>query len=184
MLEEKSSHYDLIHDVLNAARGTPEALFKNNVAYLLGQGWTQTYTSVVDTADVVTVPLDSFAYLLDLTFDRVIGAYGITKEVGPSHRETAGMRHYSTNQSLRNHAGRLAPRTGHTASDIDVFMQLQKLPTGALQPMSMVAKANAGAFYFVGVVYAADDPSKPICLEQGLIKPDLPLKLAIRRMNM
>jgi hypothetical protein len=144
----------------------------------LSDMWCAAYISFCPEAEIVTVELDSFSYLFDLTTERNIAAYGVMRGKQARSRDRSRMAGFPKAEGKDYHRGHLIPHGGHGGTDINLFIQLGSVNVGPFRELEKRAVARPGSFYFVRLLYTTAS-QRPNFVEQGLLT-DAPAKLEVR----
>jgi hypothetical protein len=135
----------------------------------LSDAWCADYRRAFRDADIVSIPLDPFVYLFDLTGERALGAYGIMGGKVSAPRDRARMAGHPKAEGRDYHRGHLMPHSGGGGTDINLFSQLGSLNVGAFRELEKIAVASPGTFYFVRLLYDLTGSQRPASVEQGLL---------------
>jgi hypothetical protein len=142
--------------------------------------WSADYRRTFRDAEIVSIPLDPFVYLFDLTGERALGAYGIMGGTVSAPRDRARMAGHPKAEGRDYHRGHLMPHSGGGGTDINLFSQRGALNIGAFRELERRAVANPGTFYFVRLLYDLTGSQRPASVEQGVVLDSKALKIESR----
>jgi len=130
--------------------------------------WCAQYRRTFRDAEIVSIALDPFVYLFDLSGERVVAAYGIMGGKASEPRDRARMAGHPKAEGHDYHRGHLMPHSGGGGTDINLFSQLGTVNVGPFRELERLAVANPGSFYFVRLLYDLTGSQRPAWVEQGL----------------
>lgn len=143
----------------------------NELPDRLSDAWCADYHRAFRDAEIVSIPLDPFVYLFDLTGERALGAYGIMGGTVSAPRDRARMAGHPKAEGRDYHRGHLMPHSGGGGTDINLFSQLGSLNVGAFRELEKIAVGKPGTFYFVRLLYDLTGSQRPAAVEQGALLP-------------
>lgn len=154
------------------------AFVRHELSQRLSDMWCAAYLLFCPEAEIVTVELDSFSYLFDLTTERNVAAYGVMRGKQARSRDRSRMAGFPKAEGQDYHRGHLIPHGGHGGTDINLFIQLGSVNIGPFRELERQAVARCGSFYFVRLLYTTSS-QRPDLVEQGLLT-GTPAKLEVR----
>lgn len=171
-----------------------QAFFDEALPAELERCWIGAYRRLGGLPDIVEVKERGFSYLFDLTGERPIAAYGRIGEPAPEARDRSRLAGYPRASEGGYHKGHLIAHRLGGGLDINIIHQIGANNIGPFRRLEADAARNPGSFYFVRLIYAAasvsrdvqsplkspPDSQRPGWIEQGLILPQLPLRLTLR----
>jgi hypothetical protein len=138
----------------------------------LSELWGRDYAQRTQDAEIVSVTLEGFSYLFDLSAERCVAAYGVMSGRNNIARDHARMAGFPKAEGKDYHRGHMIPHSGKGGTDINLFIQLGAVNIGRFRELEKAAVANPGAFYFVRLAYDAENTrQRPDFVEQGLVQP-------------
>jgi hypothetical protein len=162
--------------VLNA---TPGALEKLAVPYLLDV-WQQEYASKNRAPDIVETTQDGSSFLFDISRQRLIAAWAISR--GPNHaaRDSSRMRGHPLAHGPEYHRGHAIPHSAGGPLDINLVPQRGSVNIGPFRVLEKEAVANPGSLYFTYWIYT-DQSQMPSFVEQGLLRGGFTPRIVVHR---
>lgn len=133
--------------------------------------WTTVYKEDFPQAEIVSIRVETFDYLFDLTAERNVAAYGIMVGKNTVIRDHARMAGHPKSEGKEYHRGHMIPHSGHGGTDINLFSQLGSVNVGHFRKLEKAAVANPGSLYFVRLIYDDATLQRPAFVEQGLLLP-------------
>jgi hypothetical protein len=151
--------------------GAGQPFGTQNLQRELSALWTDVYLEAFPNSEIVSVTLETFDYLFDLTAERNVAAYGIMVGRNTAARDHARMAGHPKAEGQDYHRGHMIPHSGHGGTDINLFSQLGSVNIGQFRQLERLAVANPGSFYFVRMIYDDAGSQRPAFVEQGLAVP-------------
>ena len=151
-----------------------EAIVTARLAPCLVEAWLNDYARVTGRYDVVEARDEGFSYLFDITAERLIAAWGLSKGKDKSPRSIIATRmkgHPLTNTvgGKRYHRGHVIPHTMGGRTDINLVPQLGAINSGPFQELERLAVATPGSLYFTYWTYPDSHTQRPSGVEQGCL---------------
>jgi hypothetical protein len=141
--------------------------------------WVDEYASYVGgSVDIVETEVNEFSYLFDITGERLIAAYGISRGKHTGKRDASRMAGHPLSAGSQYHRGHAIPHTLGGPTDINLVAQLGKVNIGAFRPLERRAVATQGSLYFTYWRYAGASQT-PIGVEQGLATPGVGIEVRV-----
>jgi hypothetical protein len=163
-----------------------EAVMNSRLAPSLVEIWLNDYGRVTREYDVVETRSEGFYYLFDISAERLIAAWGLSKGKDRSPRAIIATRmkgHPLTNTvgGKRYHRGHAVPHTMGGRTDINLVPQLGLINSGPFQDLERLAVATPGSLYFTYWCYPVSRTQRPSGVEQGcLIAGSIPKIIEFR----
>jgi hypothetical protein len=168
----------LQHLVLILDPRAPENAFTNIIVPYMVDVWLEDYARTAPTKYVVKTKASAFNYLFDISAERLIAAWGVSRGRHTEARDKARMAGHPNSAGPRYHRGHAIPHTLGGPTDINLVPQLGSVNVGPFRELEKRAVATPGALYFTYWIYAGAPsgrggyPSqKPTAVEQGLLIP-------------
>ena len=120
--------------------------------------------------DFVEVTESSFAYIFDMTDDRLVLASGLSRGAHAHLRDSNRMRGHPVRQGGEYHRGHSIAHQLGGGLDINLVDQRGNVNVGAFRRLEREAVATPGAFYFCNWIYGAGRSQTPGAVRQGLIR--------------
>ena len=151
-----------------------DAVVAARLAPCLVETWLNDYARVFKDYDVVETKDAGFSYLFDLSAQRLIAAWGLSKGKDQSPRSIIATRmkgHPLTNTvgGRRYHRGHAVPHTLGGRTDINLVPQLGVVNSGPFQELERLAAATPGSLYFSYWSYSDPLTQRPSGVEQGCL---------------
>jgi len=140
------------------------------VPYLL-KIWLEDYQRSTRNGEIVQTNVDSFDYLFDITHQRLIAAWGISRGRHGAARDKSRMAGHPLGAGEGYHRGHAIPHTLGGPTDINLVPQLGSVNIGPFRELERLAVATPGALYFSYWSYDHADSQKPVAVQQGLLRP-------------
>ena len=159
-----------------------DAVVTLRLAPCLIQTWLSDYGFVTPEYDVVETTDQGFSYLFDISAERLIAAWGLSKGKDVSPRAIIATRmkgHPLTNTvgGKRYHRGHALPHTMGGRTDINLVPQLGVINSGPFQELERLAVATPGSLYFTYWSYPDDHTQRPSGVEQACLIAGSPPKI-------
>ncbi|WP_028219253.1 DNA/RNA non-specific endonuclease [Paraburkholderia oxyphila] len=150
--------------------------FREEVGPLLVAMWAQDYASNAPRCELLETSDAGFSYLFDVTAERLVAAWGISRGKNQESRAVIAtrMKGHPLNNSGRYHRGHAIAHTLGGRTDINLVPQLGKINSGPFRALEAKAVSCPGALYFTYWRYSVGDGQVPIGVEQGLLCPGEP----------
>ena len=123
------------------------------------------YTQVVETSNT------GFSYLFDISQERLIVAWGISKGKSTEHRDKSRMRGHPLSAGKKYHRGHAIPHTLGGGTDINLVAQKGSVNIGAFRVLENRAVNTPGALYFTYWEYSNVNTQTPVRVQQGFLVP-------------
>jgi hypothetical protein len=167
-------YVDLTSTLKNLQPPLTEAVVTSTLAPCLVKAWLDDYGRVVSDYDVVETKDEGFSYLFDISAQRLIAAWGLSKGKDMSPRSIISTRmkgHPLTNTvgGKRYHRGHTIPHTLGGRTDINLVPQLGVINSGPFQELERLAVATPGSLYFTYWSYRDTCTQRPSGVEQGCL---------------
>ena len=151
-----------------------EAVVTSRLAPCLVETWLNDYGRVTGEYDVVETKDQGFFYLFDISAERLIAAWGLSKgkDVSPRAIIAARMRGHPLTTTVggkRYHRGHAVPHIMGGRTDINLVPQLGLINSGAFQELERLAVATPGSLYFTYWSYPDSRGQRPSGVEQGCL---------------
>lgn len=150
-----------------------EAVVASRLAPPLVEIWLSDYGRVASEYDVVEARDQGFSYLFDISAERLIAAWGLSKGQDTSPRAiiAARMRGHPLTivGAKRYHRGHAVPHTMGGRTDINLVPQLGVINSGPFQAIERLAVATPGSVYFTYWSYPDARTQRPSGVEQGCL---------------
>jgi len=151
-----------------------EAVVNSTLAPRLVEAWLNDYARSAGNYDIVETKSDGFSYLFDISAERLIAAWGLSKGKDASPRSIIATRmkgHPLTNMvgGKRYHRGHAIPHTMGGRTDINLVPQLGLINSGRFQELERLAVATPGSLYFTYWRYPDARTQRPSGVEQGCL---------------
>lgn len=122
--------------------------------------------------NIVKVTLNTgFSYLFDISQERLIAAWGISKGKSNEPRDKPRMKGYPMSEGKRYHRGHAIAHQLGGGTDINLLAQRGSINIGQFRVLENEAVKTPGAFYFTYWQYNKFDNQKPDWVQQGLLCP-------------
>jgi len=146
----------------------------SRLAPCLVEIWLNDYSRVASEYDVVETKDEGFSYLFDISAERLIAAWGVSKGKDASPRAIIATRmkgHPLTNiiGGKRYHRGHAVPHTMGGRTDINLVPQLGLINSGPFQELERLAVVTPGSLYFTYWSYPDSRTQRPSGVEQGCL---------------
>lgn len=139
------------------------------VPYLIGV-WLSDYSQKAFNTEIVETTASGFSYLFDISQQRLLAAWGISKGKNHEARPKGRMRdHPLGGDSKHYHRGHAIPHTLGGPTDINLVPQRGSVNIGAFRSLEIEAVATPGALYFTYWSYASAGGQRPNGVDQGII---------------
>ena len=148
-----------------------DEVFASRVVPYLTDVWLADYSRSVTASEIVETTTSDFSYLFDLTQERLIAAWGISRGRHGGARDKSRMAGHPLSAGPRYHRGHAIPHTLGGPTDINLVPQLGSVNVGPFRALEREAVRTPGALYFTYWEYARSADQKPIGVEQGLLVP-------------
>ncbi|WP_159730617.1 DNA/RNA non-specific endonuclease [Methylosinus sp. Ce-a6] len=150
---------------------------KDIVPYLIAI-WLDDYAQDFDASNIVETSSSEFSYLFDITAERLLAAWGVSRGRHGGARDASRMRGHPLSAGAHYHRGHAIPHTLGGPTDINLVPQAAKVNVGAFRPLERRAVASPGSFYFSYWSYRGAAPARaggpgqtPTGVDQGLLIP-------------
>jgi hypothetical protein len=127
--------------------------------------------------EIVETSSSNFSYLFDVSSERLVAAYGVSRGKHTGKRDSARMRGSPLGGPKGYHRGHAIPHTLGGPLDINLVPQKGEVNIGKFRTLEIQAVDTAGAFYFTYWKYAPNDSQRPIGVFQGLLIPGRPARV-------
>ncbi len=148
-----------------------EESFQADVIPYLTEIWINDYASSAHGCDIVEVTPDTYAYLFDITSERLIAAWGISHGRHGGARNKSRMAGHPLSAGSQYHRGHAVPHTLGGGTDINLVAQRGSVNIGPFRHLERQAVATPGALYFTYWIYSGMNSQTPTEVEQGLLIP-------------
>jgi DNA/RNA non-specific endonuclease len=145
--------------------------FSQTVIPYLVDVWLTDYTRTTSGGDIVQVDSEGFSYLFDVSQERLIAAWGISRGANKDPRDASRMRGHPQSHGPLYHRGHAIPHSLGGPTDINLVPQRGSVNIGPFRALEREAVRNPGALYYTYWIYAASTTQKPQSVEQGLLVP-------------
>jgi hypothetical protein len=168
-------NYDHLAAIVQGLRPPlTEAVVTSRLAPCLVETWLNDYGRLTREYDVVETKDQGFSYLFDISAERLIAAWGLSKGKDLSPRAIIAARmkgHPLTNTvgGKRYHRGHAVPHTMGGRTDINLVPQLGLINSGPFQELERLAVATPGSIYFTYWSYPDFRTQRPSGVEQGCL---------------
>ncbi|MBL8552219.1 MAG: hypothetical protein JNJ73_19680 [Hyphomonadaceae bacterium] len=129
-------------------------------------------------AELVALETYGFHYLFDLTAERLLGAWGVSRGPIRRARDAARMRGHPMSAGAGYHRGHAVAHHLGGGLDINLTPQRASVNIGRFRILERAAAAHPGALYFTHWIYARPRGVIAARVEQGVLFPDGRLRLA------
>jgi hypothetical protein len=148
----------------------------------LVDAWLSDYRRSWSCDDIIETSTDGFSYLFDVSNQRLIAAWGISRGRHAGARDKARMAGHPLSAGANYHRGHAIPHTLGGPTDINLVPQLGKINIGPFRRLEKEAVATPGALYFTYWIYADQSGQTPVSVEQGLLVPGTPPRI-VKQIN-
>ena len=137
--------------------------------------WIEDYQATSGEADLVETDTSGFSYLFDLTAERLLAAWGVSRGRNKATRDAARMAGYPKAGGDAYHRGHAISHGMGGGTDINLVPQLGSMNVGAFRQLERKAVTTPGAFYFTYWIYTGAAPVRhgpsqiPTQVDQGLL---------------
>ena len=142
----------------------------------LRESWISDYSGKHGASDLVEVTTSGFNYLFDITAERLICAWGISRGRNGKARDEARMRGHPLSAGPTYHRGHAIAHSLGGETDINLVPQLGSVNVGSFRTLEKEAVGTLGALYFTYWIYSVEakpeESQKPSSVEQGLLTRD------------
>jgi hypothetical protein len=132
-------------------------------------------------AEIVETSSSNFSYLFDISAQRLIAAYSVSKGKHTGKRDSTRMRGSPLGGPKGYHRGHAIPHTLGGPLDINLVPQKGEVNIGKFRLLEIKAVDTPGAFYFTYWKYPPNDSQRPIGVYQGLLIPGRPAQITEHR---
>jgi hypothetical protein len=155
----------------------PEDGFAGKVIPYLIDVWLADYAPAArHQPDIVETEASDFSYLFDISGERLIAAWGISKGRHAGRRDAYRMAGHPLSAGPHYHRGHAIPHTLGGPTDINLVPQLGRVNVGPFRPLEKRAVATPGSLYFTYWQYTGPAPGggrapaqTPTGVDQGLL---------------
>jgi hypothetical protein len=156
---------------LRSADGFDPLVWRRVTVYLVGE-WLDDYRG--GPMGIVEVNCRNFSYLFDITTERLLAAWGISRGKYREKRDKARMQGHPLSAGSLYHRGHAIAHTLGGATDINLVPQLGKINIGPFRRLEKEAVATPGSLYFTHWRYSSDTfaggaSQTPNGVDQGLL---------------
>src|SRR4051812_12796453 len=130
--------------------------------------------------EIVETSSSNFSYLFDVSSERLVAAYGVSRGKHTGKRDSARMRGSPLGGPKGYHRGHAIPHTLGGPLDINLVPQLGSVNVGEFRKLEIQAVATPGAFYFTYWKYPPSGSQRPTDVIQGLLVPGKPAQITRR----
>ena len=150
--------------------------FRDEVGPLLVALWAREYARGVPDCDLLETSDAGFSYLSDVTAERLVAAWGLSRGKHNESRKVIAtrMKGHPLANSGRYHRGHAIAHTLGGKTDINLVPQLGKINSGPFRALERKAVNHPGALYFTYWRYGRGVSQVPVSVEQGLLCPGAP----------
>jgi hypothetical protein len=163
--------------LLQMSAGPAEDGVWNDIIRWLVDMWASDYARTTAAREIVETTVERFSYLFDITDERLIAAWGISRGRQAGKRDAARMGGHPQSSGKEYHRGHAIAHTLGGGTDINLLPQLASVNTGAFRGLERKAVATPGALYFTYWTYGGSSSQKPIGVQQGLLVRGRPAQL-------
>jgi hypothetical protein len=132
-------------------------------------------------ADIVETSSSNFSYLFDVSTQRLVAAYGVSKGKHTGRRDSVRMRGSPLGGPKGYHRGHAIPHTLGGPLDINLVPQNGEVNVGKFRTLEIEAVNTPGAFYFTYWKYPPTSSQRPTGVFQGLLVPGQAAKITEHR---
>ncbi len=166
------ANYPQIISLMRAASTqNAEAIFRNRIIPYLVDVWLSDYERITSECEIVETTVDHFSYLFDLSEERLIAAWGISKGRFGGPRDRSRMAGHPQSAGPLYHRGHAIPHTLGGPTDINLVSQRGAVNIGPFRILERQAVAAPGSLYFSYWVYTTQSGQTPASVDQGLLVP-------------
>lgn len=163
------SRLDLLVERMDPTFSEPS--FRDRVIPYLVDVWLDDYVRSGKRSEIVETESNDFSYLFDITLERLIAAWGISRGRHSGARDKSRMAGHPLSAGSLYHRGHAIPHTLGGPTDINLVPQLGSVNIGPFRPLERRAVATPGSLYFTYWMYGRGKSQKPTGVEQGLLVP-------------
>ena len=140
------AHYpDLAHLVRALDANSSEPDFTARVVPYLASVWLDDYCRNCRGPEIVETSVSDFSYLFDLSAERLIAAWGISRGRHSGARDASRMAGHPLSAGSLYHRGHAIPHTLGGPTDINLVPQLGKINIGPFRPLEKRAVPPVGS---------------------------------------
>ncbi len=158
----------LVHSIQEE---TSHSVFADRVIPLLVDTWLDEYERATEKTEVVQTTVDDFTYLFDITNERLIAAWGISRGRHSGTRDKSRMAGHPLSAGKLYHRGHAIAHSLGGGTDINLVPQRGSVNVGTFRILERQAVKTPGALYFSYWIYGAAGAQTPKTVEQGLLFP-------------
>jgi hypothetical protein len=151
-----------------ASRSPGHGFTTKVVPYLVGI-WIDDYAGSNHKTEIVETSVSEFSYLFDVSAERLIAAWGMSKGRHGEARDASRMAGHPLSAGPLYHRGHAIPHTLGGPTDINLVPQLGRVNIGPFRPLEKKAVATPGSFYFTYWTYFGTSGQTPTGVDQGLL---------------
>jgi hypothetical protein len=163
--------------VLSVDPRSPSGDFiKKIVPYLVSVWLDDYFISATQKTHIIETTVSEFSYLFDISAQRLIAAWGISKGRYGESRDARRMAGHPQSAGPLYHRGHAIPHTLGGPADINLVPQLGRINVGPFRPLEKQAVATPGSLYFTYWTYLGAAPERdgtpgqrPTGVDQGLL---------------
>jgi hypothetical protein len=163
--------------LLHVTAATAEERMVNEVIPRLVGIWMDDYARSDQAREIVETTVENFSYLFDITEQRLIAAWGISRGRHGGKRDASRMAGHPQSAGKPYHRGHAIAHTLGGGTDINLVAQLGAVNIGPFRELEREAVNTPGALYFTYWTYGESKSQKPVGVQQGLLVPGQPAKL-------
>jgi hypothetical protein len=166
---------DLPDLVLTLDEHSSESGFVDRVIPYLVDRWLAHYSETSGPTDIVETTDDGLWYLFDVSLQRLVSAWGISRGRSQRARDGSRIAGHPLTVGKNYHRGHAIPHTFGGPMDINLIAQLGKVNIGPFRPLEKMAVATPGSLYFTYWTYTEAHAQvsrrrqTPTGVDQGLL---------------
>jgi hypothetical protein len=151
--------------------------FEEIVIPYLVDVWLTDYEQCVREHNVVMTETSGFSYLFDISAERLLAAWGVSRGRHGAQRDHSRMARHPHSAGSDYHRGHAIPHTLGGPTDINLVPQRGDVNIGPFRDLERQAVATPGALYFTYWIYTDRSGQTPATVDQGIIIPGKPVQI-------
>jgi hypothetical protein len=174
-----TNYHHIEQSVKQLAAVADHSTFVHRISRMLVDSWLHDYDCTSPDGEIVGTTTSDFTYLFDLTEERLIAAFGVSRGAIHTARDKSRMAGHPLSAGRGYHRGHAIPHSLGGPTDINLVPQLGKINIGPFRKLEIEATKSPGSLYFTHWVYHKNNGQTPSSVNQGLVHyaPEPGLKL-------
>jgi hypothetical protein len=128
-----------------------------DVVDYLTRVWIEHYSKRRASNEIVETTVSGFSYLFDISSERLLAAYGLSRGRHGEKRDASRMAGHPLGPKALYHRGHAIRHTLGGPTDINLVPQLGRINIGPFRELERAAVATPGSLYFTYWVYPSGD---------------------------